>query len=79
MGIDLPEDMDFALKTAVKKCPQKIAVDCSFVNRCPPYTAFIRVNFNIRLILDKIEKGCQTKYEPTICTKKLCIAERQNL
>ena len=77
MGIDLPEDLDFAVKNVVKKCPQKIAVDCSYVGKCKSYTPFIGVNFDINLILTRIETGCRLKYQPTVCTEKLCIAENK--
>ena len=76
MGIDLPEDLNFALKSAVKICPSKIAVDCSFVNKCPAYSPFIGVSFNLNLLLNKLESECRIKYVPTICTNQLCIAEQ---
>lgn len=75
MGIDLPVDIDFAIKNALKRCPQKIAVDCSFVGKCASYTPFIGPNFDMNLILGKIENGCNIKYEPKICSSHLCIAQ----
>lgn len=77
MGIDLPEDLDFAVKNAAKKCPQKIAVDCSYVGKCKSYMPFIGVNFDINLILTRIETVCRLKYKPIVCTEKLCIAENK--
>ena len=76
MGIDLPEDLNFAVKKAVILCPKRIAIDCSVVGKCPSYTPFIGVSFNLNLILDELEKGCGAKYVPIVCTRQLCIAER---
>ena len=79
MGIDVQEDIDFALKNAAKKCPEKIAIDCSFVGKCPSYTPFVGVSFDLKLILDKLEAGCSSKYRPEICSTHLCIATRQKI
>ncbi len=77
MGIDLPEDLTFAVKNAVKICPKKIVVDCSIVGKCQPYTPFIGVTFNLNMILSLIEKSCKTKYVPSTCTSRLCVASQQ--
>lgn len=79
LGIDLPEDLDFALKNAVKNCPQKIAIDCSFAGKCPSYTPFVGVSFDLKLILDKLEAGCSSKYKPEVCSTHLCIATKQKI
>ena len=73
MGIDVEEDIDFALKNTIKNCPKKIAVDCSYIGKCPSYTPFVVVTFNLNLILNKLESGCKIKYKPVQCTDKLCI------
>src|SRR3989344_4088312 len=64
MGIDVEEDIDFALKNTIKNCPKKIAVDCSYIGKCPSYTPFVGVTFNLNLILNKLESGCKIKYKP---------------
>lgn len=79
LGIDLPEDINFAVKNAVKKCPQKIAIDCSFAGKCQSYTSFVGVTFNLKLLLDKLESGCKSKYVPNKCSPHLCIADRQKI
>ena len=73
MGIDVEEDINFAVKNAIKKCPQKIAIDCSYVGKCQSYTPFVGVTFDLKLILNKLETGCKIKYKSTQCTNKLCI------
>lgn len=74
-GIDSKSDMDFALKTIVKKCPEKIVVDCLAVNKCVRSQTFGGTFFNTSFILSELEKQCKLVYRPIKCTKLLCIAE----
>ena len=68
-----------AIKNGVKKCPEKIAMDCSYLGKCPPYSPFIGINFDFKLILDKLEAGCKSKYKPEVCSPHICIAIKQKI
>lgn len=76
-GIVSTDEMDFALKTVKKNCPHSIAVDCSIVNKCEPFTPFSKGEIRAGDILKAVESLCHTAYQPTICTNQLCIAYAQ--
>lgn len=74
-GVDTVAEMDFAIKRAVAKCPQKIAVDCRVLKKCPDYESYSQKSwFMAPVILDAVEKKCQLRYQASICTDKICIA-----
>lgn len=73
-GIDSKRDMDFALKTIIKNCPQKIVVDCYVVGKCASSSTFGGTFFNTHFVLAELEKQCNTIYKPLKCTTQLCIA-----
>ncbi|OGK17072.1 hypothetical protein A2774_05105 [Candidatus Roizmanbacteria bacterium RIFCSPHIGHO2_01_FULL_39_12c] len=81
IGIILESELNPAIKRALEICPQKIAVDCQIINKCPAYKplvqAFPRV---LPIILNKIESVCKIKYEPSTCTRQICLvdAKRKN-
>ncbi|MBI4009307.1 hypothetical protein HY357_03670 [Candidatus Roizmanbacteria bacterium] len=74
-GIESDLEMTYAVKNLEKKCPQKIAVDCSVVNKCPGFTPFTKGWLTAGYILKQAEVKCRTTYQPFDCTDQLCIAE----
>ena len=74
-GIESDVEMNFAIKNAVKTCPKRIAVDCSIVKKCPPFTPLTKGWLTAGYILSELEKGCRKKYQPVECTSQLCITE----
>lgn len=72
-----PNDLEFAVKS-IKNCPAKIAVDCRAYDKCSA-TSFKSFNelalFVAPLILGRLEKDCEVKYQPVTCTSQLCIAQ----
>jgi len=75
-GIDTTSQMKFAIKDVIKKCPKKIAVDCTIYKKCPYFESFtVKSLFTGPLILNEIEKACNYKYYPIDCTNQLCIAK----
>ena len=74
-GIESDVEMNFAIKNAVKTCLKRIAVDCSIVKKCPPFTPLTKGWLTAGYILSELEKGCRKKYQPVECTSQLCITE----
>ncbi|MBI4009302.1 hypothetical protein HY357_03645 [Candidatus Roizmanbacteria bacterium] len=73
--INMQYEIDQALKKASKVCPQKIAADCQIYKKCTPYKTLTKGWPDILpIVLTQLEKKCEVSYEPTICTKQLCIA-----
>ena len=75
------KDLDFAIKDITKICPKKIVLDCRLVGQCSQYNYQMFADpglFAQPLLLAEIEKNCQIKYKPTICTAKLCIASSES-
>ncbi|OGK19852.1 hypothetical protein A3C23_04065 [Candidatus Roizmanbacteria bacterium RIFCSPHIGHO2_02_FULL_37_13b] len=83
IGILTEDELTFALREVLKVCPKKIAIDCDLVERCSFMHHRSMINsvtypVDIQLLLlNKIESGCHLKYQPTICTNDLCIAQAQ--
>lgn len=75
-ALDTKSEMDLAIKRAVRRCPEKIAVDCTLLKKCPDYKVLSERLPSLPLILGEVEKKCAIKYQPNQCTDQLCIAER---
>lgn len=78
-GINQASEIDKAVQSAIQKCPEKIVVDCSFVGKCQPYTPFVGVSFDFKLILNRLEAACNSKFIPEICSNYLCIASKHKI
>jgi hypothetical protein len=74
-GIESDVEMQAAIKTVVKICPKRIAVDCSIMNKCPQFTPFTKGWITAGYILKEVETHCQIHYKPVYCTNQLCIAQ----
>ena len=74
--IQIKSEVEPAIKRAVNTCPKKIVVDCSLLNKCPSYKTLTQGDLNaFPFLLQQLEKDCNVRYSPSICTDKLCIAE----
>lgn len=69
-------DIDFGLQDLSRICPVRIAVDCQIYDRCQPYSKLNLLQYPYTIVLDRLEKECHSKYQPTICTDKICIAKK---
>ncbi len=73
------KELDFATVEAVKTCPQAIAVDCFYLNKCSTkhFDKMLNASWTWvdKFVLDKIETSCRIKYLPKVCSENLCIAE----
>ena len=75
-GIGTEREMKSALKRALRRCPQKIAVDCNAVGKCQNINYYTNSWPLTSFILDTLQKDCRTIYKPTVCTDTLCIAQK---
>jgi len=76
-GVISKDDLNFALKRAIKMCPRKIVVDCRAFAKCSDYKTLNHAQINPQLFIDRISTNCRLNYRPVECTKKLCIAVSQ--
>ena len=76
--IDMQSEMKLAIDKTKNICPDKLVIDCSLVKKCPTYITFVNQDAVVAFpqLLVGIENKCQVKYQPTICTNKLCIATK---
>src|SRR3989344_4114099 len=76
--IDMQSEMKLAIDKTINICPDKLVIDCSLVKKCPAYITFVNQDTVVAFpqLLVGIENKCQVKYQPTICTNKLCIATK---
>lgn len=73
------EELKYAIQDVVKKCPEKIVVDCRIFRACPQNTTKLIYENSIQpKILEEIERICHFKYKPMQCTNRLCIAQIDN-
>ena len=72
------QDIDFTLQKALKICPEKIAVDCRAMNKCPNYTPLNESAILMPpLLLNRLQEKCRVRYGATLCTDQLCLAVSQ--
>lgn len=71
-------EIDKSIQKISANCPKKILADCSIAGRCHQYKTLTSGDSGaFPLLLTAIEKKCQVKYTPTICTNKLCLTEKK--
>lgn len=77
-SIQIQSELEPASKRVRTLCPQKIVVDCTFLQKCPAYKTLTGGDQNaFPLLLSEIEKSCKVEYKESICSDKLCIAEKK--
>lgn len=82
MGILTENEIDFALRDAVKNCPKRIAVDCDLVGKCSYSHRRTMINSATystvdveKILFERFQSKCNLKYIPTVCTGDLCITQ----
>lgn len=72
------EESNYNLRKTVQVCPKKIAVDCRVFKKCEDYKPLNPSVFVFQTsFLNIIQEKCHVRYEPTMCTKQLCVAISQ--
>jgi len=71
------DDLAFSVQEASRVCPQKIAGECRLFKSCPQTTLFSKAFHTWQpIVLEYLQKKCNTVYKATQCTDALCIAQK---